>query len=240
MKKRLNIIHEDAAIVVVEKAAGVLTIPDRFKPEVFNLYDHLKKANGDIFTVHRLDKETSGILVFAKTKEAHRSLSQQFEERTVEKIYLVLVEGVLFEKTGEIDKPIGYHPSKAGQMMVTRKGKPSLTLFRALEYFKNFTLVEADIKTGRTHQIRVHFQSVGYPLAIDAMYGGKEGFYLSTVKRKYNLGKNAEERPLMSRTSLHAKKLVLDHPETGERMTFESELPKDFSAVLKQLRKWGK
>lgn len=240
MKRNFEIIYQDDAVAIVNKAAGVLTIPDRHKPELFNVYNYLEREFGEIYTVHRLDKGTSGILIFAKTKEAHKNLSQQFEDRKVEKIYLVLVDGILFEKEGEIDAPIGKHPTKSGQMIVTRKGKPSLTLFKVIEYFKNYTLVEVDIKTGRTHQIRVHFQSVGYPLAIDELYGRNDAFYLSTVKKKYNLRKNGEERPMMSRTSLHAKRLVIAHPETGERMTFETELPKDFSAVLKQLRKWGK
>ncbi len=239
MKNKFTLIYEDNDLLVLDKASDVLTIPDRFKPEIFNLYNWLEDKYGKIFTVHRLDRETSGLLVFAKTEEAHRSLSRQFEERTVEKIYQVLVEGVMQEKQGAIDKPIAKHPVKPGRMIVNAKGKPSLTLYKVVEEFKNFSLVEADIKTGRTHQIRVHFQSIGYPLAVDSVYGRNEAFYLSKIKRKYNFGKDGEERPMMSRTSLHASRLVLDHPTTGERNTFQTELPKDFGAVVKQLRKWG-
>ncbi|MFQ5448233.1 MAG: pseudouridine synthase, partial [Saprospiraceae bacterium] len=121
------------------------------------------------------------------------------------------------------------------------RGKSSLTNYKVMERFQNYTLVEANIKTGRTHQIRVHFQSAGYPLAVDSLYGGKKAFYLSSVKqRKYHLGKNQEERPLMSRSTLHAARLTFEHPRTAERLTFEAALPRDFAAVLKQLRKWAK
>ncbi len=239
MKKKFEIIYDDEAILVLDKAADILTIPDRFKPEIFNLYNWLELQYSQIFVVHRLDKETSGLLVFGKTEEAHKSLSQQFESRSVSKIYSVLVEGVLHEMEGRIDQPIGKHPSKPGKMIVSAKGKPSVTEYKVLEHFKNYSLVEADIKTGRTHQIRVHFQSLGYPLAVDKLYGRNDAFFLSKVKSKYNRGKGKEERSLMSRTSLHASQLTINHPNTGEQMTFESSLPKDFNAVLKQLRKWG-
>lgn len=241
MKKQYEIIHEDDAVVVVNKAPFTLTIPDRYAPEKFNLYHSLKKNLGDIFTVHRLDKETSGILIFARTEEAHKHLSKQFQERTVEKIYLTLISGVLHEEEGVIDKAIAPHSYLPDRMVISHRGKPSITKFRVVEKFKSFTLVEADIKTGRTHQIRVHFQAMGYPLAVDAIYGRKEAFFLSEIKqRKYRLGKDQEERPLMVRSSLHAHRLTFDHPVSDERLIFEAELPKDFRAVVQQLRKWGK
>lgn len=241
MKKQYEIVYEDPAVVVVSKAPFTLTIPDRYAPEKFNLYHSLKKKYGEIFTVHRLDKETSGILVFARTEEAHKHLSKQFQEHTVEKIYLTLVAGVLHEEEGIIEKPIAPHPHIAGRMVVTKGGKPSITKFRVVEFFKNYSLVEADIRTGRTHQIRVHFHSMGYPLAVDAVYGKKEAFFLSDVKvKKFHLGKYEDERPLMIRSALHSHRLTFDHPVTGMRKVFEAPLPKDFGAVVQQLRKWGK
>ncbi len=240
MKQKFEIIYEDEAVLVLNKAADVLTIPDRFKPEIFNLYNRLENQYGKIFVVHRLDKETSGLLVFGKTEEAHKSLSQQFESRSVSKVYSVLLEGVPYETEGVIDQPIGKHPSKPGRMIVSAKGKPSITEYKVVEHFKNYSLAEADIKTGRTHQVRVHFKSIGHPLAVDKLYGRSDGFFLSKVKSKYTRGKEKEERPLMARTSLHASRLAFDHPVSGERMTFECSFPKDFSAVLKQLRKWGR
>ncbi|MCB0573803.1 MAG: RluA family pseudouridine synthase, partial [Saprospiraceae bacterium] len=168
-------------------------------------------------------------------------LSMQFEHHTADKFYFALLDGVLHHDEGEIDKPIGEHPGTPGKMTVTNSGKPSLTFYRVAERFKRFTLAEALIKTGRTHQIRVHFQSIGYPLAIDALYGRRAAFLLSEIKGKtYKSGKfSEEERPLMSRTSLHAARLRIDHPASNERLEFKSELPKDFAAVLNQLRKWG-
>lgn len=241
MKHAYDIIFEDEDLVVVNKAPFVLTIPDRFAPEKPNLYHTLGDRYGKIFTVHRLDKETSGILVFAKTEEAHKHLSEQFYTRSVEKVYFALVEGHVHQEEGVIDKPIAPDPHHPDRMVVTQRGKPSLTRFKVIEHFKNFTLLEARIETGRTHQIRVHCQSMGYPLAVDALYGRKDAFYLSQVKvNKFKLGKEEEERPLMTRSSLHAARLTFLHPRTGKKLTFEAPLPKDFSAVLNQLRKWGK
>lgn len=242
MKSNIEIIYEDEALIIVNKPSDLLTIPDRFDPTKPNLYRWLSSQYDDkIFIVHRIDRETSGAICFARTEEAHRHLSQQFEKRTVEKIYLALVEGQPNPPEGEIDKPIGPHPTQSGIMTVIRTGKPALTLYRTIETFKAFSLVEANIKTGRTHQIRVHFKFIGHPLMIDALYGKRDAFYLSEIKgRSYNPNKHNEERPLMSRTTLHASKLTLDHPTTGERLTFEAPLHKDFSAVLNQLDKWNK
>lgn len=240
MKKQVDIIYEDEDLLIVNKAAFALSIPDRYAPEKFNLQSYLGKIYGKVFVVHRLDKETSGIICFARNEAAHKSLSDQFQNRTVDKYYYTLVEGRLHEETGVIDKPIAPSPSQKGRMIIATKGKSSVTKFKVIEYFKNFTLVEANIKTGRTHQIRVHFEAHGYPLAIDAVYGRRSEFYLSEIKlKKYRSSKNQEERPLMSRSILHAQRLCIDHPSSGERMEFTTSLPKDFNAVVKQLRKWG-
>ena len=238
---RLEVLHEDEHVLVVVKPAGLLTIPDRVG-NADSLQALLERRYGKVFIVHRLDRETSGVVCFARTEAAHRHLSMQFEQHKVGKHYLALVDGVMHQETGEIDKPIGPHPIIAGKMAVSKQGKPSFTHYQVLELFKQFTLVEATLKTGRTHQIRVHFQSIGYPLAVDPLYGRREGFLLSEIKgRNYRSGKfSKEERPLMARTSLHAARLVFDHPETGKRLKFSAELPKDFNAVLNQLRKWGK
>lgn len=239
-KNVIEIIYEDNDLIIVNKPAEILTIPDRLgeKPSVVGfLRQHFDK----VMTVHRLDRETSGIICFAKHEAAHRHLSIQFEHKTVQKIYLALLDGNLHTEEGEIDKPIGEHPSVAGKMCVSRLGKPSLTLFRVRARFKHFTLVEANIKTGRTHQIRVHFQSIGYPLAIDALYGRRDGVLLSEVKQKgFRLAKFADEQPIMSRCTLHAFRLELQQPTTGEPLVFEAQPPKDFRALLTQLEKWGK
>ncbi|MEZ4962465.1 MAG: RluA family pseudouridine synthase [Saprospiraceae bacterium] len=241
MKHNFDIIHEDEDIIVVNKPPFLLTIPDRFAPEKPNLFHQLNQQFGKVYIVHRLDKETSGILVFAKNETAHKELSRQFQERTTDKVYFALVEGNMHQEEGVIEKAIAPHPAHPDRMIIMAKGKPSVTHYKVAEHYKNYTLVEANIKTGRTHQIRIHFQSIGYPLAVDALYGRKDAFFLSDVKlKKFRLGKEEEERPMMIRSSLHASKLTFEHPGTGEQITFQAELPKDFAAVVKQLRKWGK
>ena len=241
MKNKPSIIFEDDDIIVLNKPAHYLTIPDRFVAERANLTTFLKDRLEDVFVVHRLDKETSGVILFAKNAAAHRNLSMQFEARTVDKIYLALVEGSVHKEEGEINQPIANNMRDKGRMIIASRGKPSLTLYQVIERFKNYTLVEANIKTGRTHQVRVHFEVIGYPLAVDSLYGRKDAFLLSEVKmKKYRSGKGViEEKPLMSRTTLHAAKVTFNHPSTNESITLEAELPKDFRAVLNQLRKWG-
>ena len=235
-----ELLFEDEHLLVVHKPAGLLTIPDR-TGEKDSLHAQLERKYGKVFIVHRLDRETSGVLCFARNEAAHRHLSMQMEHHTADKYYYALLDGELHHEEGEIDKPIGEHASIPGKMSIRMTGKPSLTLYRVAERFKRFTLAEVLIKTGRTHQIRIHFQSIGYPLAVDALYGRRAAFLLSEVKGKsYKSGKfSEEERPIMERTSLHAARLKLDHPVSGERLEFRTELPKDFAALLNQLRKWG-
>lgn len=237
-----HIIFEDDDIIIAQKAAEMLAIPDRFDHSKPSLSGELTKIHGKIFIVHRLDRETSGLIVFAKNEFAHRHLSMQFEgKEEVQKIYLALLDGVINTEGGTIEKGIDKHPTLPGKMIVSKQGKYSLTHYTVIEKFKHFSLVEADIKTGRTHQIRVHFQSIGYPLAIDAMYGRRSALCASDIKQRgFKLSKyQEEERPLMSRTTLHAHKLSFLHPSTNERVNFVSELPKDFSALIKQLQRWS-
>lgn len=238
---KIDIIFEDNEIIVVNKPADLLTIPDRHDNTKPSIYGELNKLYGKVFIVHRLDRETSGILVFAKNEVAHRHLSIQFENHETSKIYTALLDGVTHNDEGEINKPLAPHSSVAGKMVVANRGKDSLTFYRVIERFKYFTLVEADIKTGRMHQIRVHFQSIGYPLAVDSLYGRRSELKLSEIKsNRFKIGKFEEERPIMSRTTLHASKLMFKHPTTLEMLTFTAELPKDFRALVSQLGKWGK
>ncbi|GJM31952.1 MAG: RNA pseudouridine synthase [Saprospiraceae bacterium] len=241
MKTPFTVLYEDETFIVINKPAGLLSIPDRYVPEKANLYHLLLATNEDIRIVHRLDRETSGIICFAKTEDAHKHLCKQFEERNIQKYYLALVDGHPNPEEGSIDRPIAKHPSKSGKMMVSNRGKEALTTYKILDKFQHFSLVDISIHTGRTHQIRVHFQGIGHSLAVDPLYGKREAFFLSEIKRKaFRIGKDQEERPLLSRTSLHASRLILSHPESEESIEFEAPLPKDLQAVIKQLNKWGK
>lgn len=238
-RRKPEVVYEDDDLLLVNKPPHLLTIPDRYAPEKPNLFEQLNELYGKVWVVHRLDRETSGLICFAKNEETHRDLSIQFEKRQVQKFYLALVDGHVRPEEGEINKPIGPSPSGT-KMQVINNGKSALTTYKVLEYFKNFSWVEVQIHTGRTHQIRVHFQYIGHPLAVDVLYGQRNGFYLSEIKRRrYNLAKEKEERPLTNRSTLHAARLQLTHPRTKSPLNIEAPLPKDLSAILNQLRKWG-
>ncbi len=236
---KLNIIHQDEDLILINKPADLLTVPDRHDPEVPNLLHIVSKRVGQtVLPVHRLDRPTSGLLLFAKHTDAQRALSQQFENRTVGKTYLALVEGRPQEPEGLIDVPLAPHASKLGRMMVSNRGKEAQSRYRVVDFFPSYSLLEVDLLTGRTHQIRVHLAYIGHPLLVDPFYGKQSHFMLSSIKgRRYNLKKGTKERPLLSRVPLHAARLSFDHPGTEERLSFEIDLPKDMRAVINQLRK---
>jgi len=234
---QLAIIEETANWIALNKPAGLLSIPDR-KGKDISLKSILQEKYGEIFTVHRLDKETSGVILFAKTADAHRFFSQQFEERTVGKIYVGLVNGIPSEKEGTIDSPIGDHPTKKGLMTVIKNGKPSITDYLVKEEFGKYSFLEFTIHTGRTHQIRVHMQSLGHPIVCDELYGDGRPVFISSLKKNFKLSKSEEEeRPILSRVGLHAWRLIFTD-EDGKEYSPEAEMPKDMRALLQQLRKW--
>ena len=237
--KNLEIIFEDDYYVVVNKQAGMLTIPDRYNDSIPNVLGELRNKYNPIFTVHRIDKYTSGVLCFAKTEAAHKHLNTQFEKHTLQKTYQVLVLGET-EAEGKIDLNIVEDRLEAGRMDVHHKhGKASLTNFKTIKNFgHDYSWVEVYPQTGRTHQIRVHFLAIGHPLLIDEMYGSPEPFLLSTVKKKYKLSKNEEaEKPLMARLTLHSSRLEFKHVVDEKTIIVDAQLPKDFAAVIKQLEK---
>ena len=236
--KNIDIVFEDDDIVVVNKPAGMLSIPDRYNLAIPNAQALLTELYGSIFVVHRLDRETSGIICFAKNEVAHRHLSLQFNNHTVTKIYHAIVQGKMVQLEGDIDLPIAPNPMRGGTMKVDkREGKPSLTHYRVLETFRHYTYVEAQIFTGRMHQIRVHLQAIGYPMMVDEYYSKKTEFYLSEIKSRYHTKKTDEELPMLVRVPLHAYALTIEHPSTNEKMTISADLPKDLRSVLTQLRK---
>ncbi len=233
-------LYEDDDLIIVNKPAGLLVVPDRFNHELPSLNKLLEaKAGQKIWVVHRLDRDTSGIICFAKNEQAHRYLSILFQEREVNKFYAGLVNGIVIPPEGRIESPIMEHPAVHGKMVVNRKGKTAVTDYKVVEQWPLFALVQFQIHTGRTHQIRVHMQSIGHPIVCDELYGDGKPFRLSAIKRKYNLsGKDEEEKPLLSRLALHAYKIEFEK-EDGTPVSVEAPLPKDISACVKQLNKWA-
>ena len=236
------IVKENDDLLILDKPAGLLSIPDREGKEI-SLKVMLKEKYGEIFTVHRLDKETSGLIVFAKNAASHKYLSELFmvnsagEEKAVRKIYLGLVIGVPPEKKATINAPIAEHPAQNGTMMVHRKGKVAITDYEVEEEFGIYSLLRFQIHTGRTHQIRVHMKEIGHPIVCDRIYGDGKPILVSMLKHRYKLSKKEEEeRPLLNRLGLHSYQLAFT-AMNGENISCEAPLPKDMRAVLQQLRK---
>lgn len=234
MKLADHVIYQDENFIAINKPSGVLTIPDRMGN--VSLKDYLLDAFDEIFTVHRLDKDTSGIVVFARNETTHKQLSQLFEGRDVEKYYQGLVIGKPAETKGTIDAPIMEHPVTKGLMVTNKKGKPSQTDYEVLESFRYFSWLQFQIHTGRTHQIRVHMKSIGHAIICDELYGDGKPVFLSSLKKKFKLSKTEEEeRPILSRLALHSYRLKFKL--NGEEFDLEAPLPKDLRACLQQLKK---
>lgn len=164
----------------------------------------------------------------------------QFEDLTVKKIYHVVVDGVIHQDDMTIDIPLMPDPRKPGRTIPSARGKESLSMLHVMERYRHFTFASIDLVTGRHHQIRVHLSAVGYPLLVDEFYGNSREFYLSNIKKRFNMKKNDTEKPLISRITMHAFSLTIQHPTTNEEMLFEADYPKDFAAMLQVLRKYGK
>jgi 23S rRNA pseudouridine1911/1915/1917 synthase len=230
------VVFENDNFIALNKPAGLLSIPDRTQSEP-SLKDMLITKYGNIFTVHRLDKDTSGMIVFAKDEVTHKFLSLAFEERRVEKYYQGIVHGSPAEKKGTIDAPISEHLHQKGLMVIHRNGKPSVTDYELIEDYKSFSLLQFQLHTGRTHQIRVHCKNIGHPLACDELYGDGKPVLLSSLKKKYKLSKHdEEERPMLNRLALHSYCLKFTDAD-GKAFNLIAELPKDMRALLQQLKK---
>lgn len=222
----VDIVYEDDQLIVVNKPQGMVVHPAPGNPDgtlVNGLLYHcsLSGINGVIRPgiVHRIDKDTSGLLVVAKTNAAHESLAAQLKERKALRRYYCIVNGNIREDEGVIDKPIGRHPIDRKRMAVIDGGREAVTHYRVLERFKGYCLVECTLETGRTHQIRVHMSYIGHSIVGDPVYGIKK------------------ERFKTNGQLLHAKTIGFVHPTTGELMEFDSELPDYFADILEKLRK---
>ncbi len=239
---RLDIIYEDSDIIVINKPQGMVVHPapgvysgTLVNALMFHCKDSLSGIGGVIRPgiVHRIDKDTSGLLVIAKNDEAHLSLSAQLKTHTVSRIYHAIAIGNIKDDCGTVNKPIGRHPTDRKKMAVLpldskQRAREAITHYEVLERFAlptgRFTYVKCKLETGRTHQIRVHMASCGHPLLGDGVYGGSGTKF------------EAVNKALIQGQCLHAKCLELIHPRTGEHMSFECELPENFETILKKLR----
>ena len=233
--RQVAIVYEDNDLVAVNKPSGLLTIPDRAQSEK-SLKEFLAEKYGEIFTVHRLDKDTSGLVIFARNEAMHKYLSQLFEQRKVEKFYMGIVIGKPSENKGLINLPIAEHPVKKGVMYINKSGKPSITGYEVLESYPQYALIKFQLHTGRTHQIRLHSKEIGHPLVADDIYGDGRQVFLSSLKKKYKAGKYVEEQPIISRLALHAFQLIFELPD-GRLLDLCAEVPKEFKALFQQLKK---
>ena len=222
----IDVVYEDEALIVINKPAGLVVHPGsgnwtgtlqnallHHAPEL----DQVPRAG----IVHRLDKDTSGLMVVARTLEAQTDLVRQLQARTVKRYYYALVRGNL-ERGGTVDAPIGRHPAQRTKMAIVQNGKPARTHYRIVERFLDCTLVECALETGRTHQIRVHMTSIGHPLVGDPVYG--------TGTSRVPLG------PAFARQALHARRLGLTHPVSGKSMLWKSDLPDDMAELVETAR----
>ncbi len=235
----LDVLYADLDIVVVNKQAGLLAIPDRYDETLPSVKVLVRERYGSAYTVHRLDRETSGVMIVALTPEAHKALNEQFEHHTVKKTYQAILAGIVDKDELMINIPLATDTKRKGLMKPSAKGKEARTGLRVIERFRIASLVECDLITGRQHQIRVHCAAIGHPLLVDADYGSTSKFMLSSIKRRYNVARGHEERPIIDRQTLHAARISFDHPSTGERVTIEAEPPRDFAATLQVLRKYA-
>lgn len=230
----LDIVYEDADLVVVNKPAGMVVHPAAGNPDgtlVNALLAHcgetLSGIGGEMRPgiVHRIDKETSGLIAVAKNDEAHLALSEQLKDKTMSRIYLAVVRGCPREQEGRIDRPIGRSPKDRKKMAIVPDGRHAATRYQVLERFDGWSLLRLELETGRTHQIRVHMASIGHPLMGDCLYSSS------------NTPFESRHRDWLPGQLLHAAELRLVHPRTGEKMCFSAPIPANFEAVLDVLRR---
>ncbi len=231
-----TVIYQDDSIVVLNKRSGLLVAADRYDESAPRLDVAATAEFGRMFAVHRIDKDTSGCVIYARTVEAHRFLSMQFENREVEKTYHCLVHGSPLWSEQRVDARLLPDGDARHRTIIDRRnGKTAATEFRNMGKVGPYSWIEAKPLTGRTHQIRVHLASLGFSIVCDALYSGNQHpVRLSELKKKWN-GDESEERPLLSRLALHARSLSVTHPTTRERMTFTAPYSKDMEATRKQL-----
>ena len=238
-KSDITILFENDSILLINKPTGLSVTADRSgAPDLLQLLTKQLDPSEPLRLVHRLDKETSGILLIAKTKDAQSRYSSLFEKREIKKLYLAIVNGSLAHAQGSIKDPIARSQRNPQAMHVhPRLGKPAYTLWKKLADFGTVSLVAAQIITGRTHQIRVHFAHRQMPLAIDSIYGSTKPLMLSSFKNDYRSKPDQEEPPMIDRLTLHAYQMTIPIESEQDQTTFVAPLDKKFAAVIKLLTK---
>lgn len=233
-----SVIYSDEHFVVLNKKSGILIAADRYNQDAPRLDLLASEEFGRLYAVHRIDKDTSGLIVYARTPEAQQNLSVQFEKRLVQKTYHALVYGHPLWQDLHVDLALQPDGDARHRTVANKRfGKPSVTDFHVIGNCGPYSWIEAKPKTGRTHQIRVHLAENGFSIVCDPLYGGNQKpVRLSEIKRKWN-GDEEEERPLLSRLALHAYKIEFTHPATGENVSYTAPYPKDMDATRKQLAK---
>lgn len=258
----LDVLYEDNDLIVINKPDDIIVHPARgnksgtiinalawhFQHRTSGALSSLGKEFARPGVVHRLDRHTTGVMVAAKTETAHWRLGKQFENRTTEKRYLAIVHGKLEPHADVIDLPLGHHPTLKEKYAVRwdHTGKPSVTIYRVREIYDGYTLVELELKTGRTHQIRVHLSHIGYPIVGDDLYGGKfpkysdiAGFASARESQGMAMPRlSMTNEPIIHRSALHAAMLSFTHPITNQPMTFQAPLPPDMKGLIELLREF--
>lgn len=231
------ILLADEHVLAIDKPAGLLSVAGR--GEEPSLPQRLRSQrivpdDEPFRIVHRLDKDASGVILYARTLAAQQSLVRQFAERRVEKVYLALVQGFV-AADGRIDLPLANDRGGGRSQVSLRHGKEAVTEYRVVQRLAGNTLLECRPLTGRLHQIRAHLAAIGHPLTVDPHYGGGARVMLSSLKGNYRPSGRHEERPLIERLTLHALRIAFDHPGTGGPVTLEAPLPRDMRATIRQL-----
>lgn len=234
--KNLEVLYEDDNCLALYKPAGLLSVPDRYDPLITNMKHVLQAGDANLLIVHRLDKDTSGVILVAKHTEAQTHLTSQFENRTIKKEYEAIVHGIPTETEGLIDQPLVANEDIKGTMIIHKKGKSAQTNWELIKAYKYHAHLRLKPITGRTHQIRVHLAHIGHAILSDPIYGDGKALFLSSFKHKYKPNRKGAERPLLSRTALHAAKITFKSMD-GKLVTVECEPPKDMRASLNQLGK---